>query len=115
MSRLCVALAFVLAVAACGFSSTYEPHSGAAEVGVPVDWTINTACGLDWAVFDLDGSLWSPIDMEAGDRNGTAAGGDSIDVGTLTLLSNDRAEYRTSQGRVVALARLPGEFTRNDC
>src|SRR5258705_4699597 len=99
MSRLCLAVALVLALSACHYSSTNAPHSGAAKVGVPVEWIINTSCGLDWAVYDLDGSLWSPIDIDAGDRNGTAAGDDN-DAGTLTLISKDRAEFRTSQERV---------------
>jgi len=114
MRRLAVLLALAVAVSACHWSSTDAPHSGPAEIGVPVEWIINTSCGLDWAVYDLDGSLWSPTGIEAGDRNGTAAGDDN-DVGTLTLISKDRAEYRTSLGRVVPLARLPGDFTRDDC
>lgn len=115
MRRLWVVLVLALAVSACTYSSTYEPHSGPAETGVPVEWIINTSCGLDWAVYDLDGSLWSPIDIKAGDQEGTVVGGDDNDTGTLMLISNDRAEYRTSQGRVVALARLPGDYTRDDC
>jgi hypothetical protein len=109
-----LAIALALACSACTYSSEVAPHSGPADTGVPVEWIINTSCGLDRAVFDLDGSIWTPSNIGPGDREGTAVGDDN-DIGTLTLISEVRAEYRTSQGRVIQLRRLPGDLVRNDC
>jgi hypothetical protein len=112
---LAIAIAAILTTA-CHFSSEYEAHSSPAQVGVPIEFTVFTDCGLDWMAFDIDGSLWVAKTIDPADRIGTPSGfASDNDAGTLTLLSKDLAEYHTSMGRVVPLTRLPGNFVVDDC
>ena len=73
----------------CVFSSENAPHSTNVPVGTSEQWIISTECGLDEAVFDIDGSLWMPTDLADADRDGPPDGFDpENDVGVL------RGEWR---------------------
>jgi hypothetical protein len=113
--KLAIAISLLVAQA-CTYSSIWEPHSSPAQIGESVSYTVSPRCGLDSVAFDLDGSLWVPVSIEAADREGTPAGfakGD--DVGTLKLVSDEAAEYRSSGGRVIPLRRLSGTFEAEGC
>ena len=113
--RAVFALTVIVVLAAC-VSSEYAPHSDPIEVGHSVRQIVATECGLDNAVFDIDGSLWVPTVISAEDREGVPAGFEADnDNGLLTLVSEDEAEYRSSQGRVVTLRRLSGNLVVQDC
>ena len=100
----------------CVFSSENAPHSTNVPVGTSEQWIISTECGLDEAVFDIDGSLWVPTNLAAADRQGPPDGFDpDNDVGVLTLTSEDQAVYRSSLGRSIPLVRLPGNFVIHEC
>jgi hypothetical protein len=102
-------------LAAC-VSTEYAPHSEPIEVGESVEQIVATDCGLDNMVFDIDGSLWVPTVITEGDREGVPAGFEpDNDTGRLTLVSEDEAEHRSSQGRVVTLRRLSGNLVVRDC
>jgi hypothetical protein len=110
-----VAVALLLTIG-CTYSSVYAPLSSPAAVGDWVEYIVSTSCGLDWMSFDIDGSLWVPVSIDPADREGTPAGfAPDNDVGTLTFISEETAEYRSSQGRVIPLKRLPGNFEVQDC
>jgi hypothetical protein len=115
MSRRTYAVTLTFLMAACTYSAIEIPHSSAGEVGVPIRGEASVRCGLDNAVFDLDGSLWVPATIPDADREGIPEGFTEYDVGTLTLLSDDEAEYRSSKGRVIPLTRLGGTFEVNSC
>jgi hypothetical protein len=116
VSRSLPTLALVLLLSACVVVSEYAPHSTPIEVGGSVEWIIATDCGLDNAVFDIDGSLWVPSDLAEEDQEGVPEGFQSDnDTGTLTLRSENGAEYRSSQGRVIELNRLVGNLRVQDC
>ena len=105
----------VLAVAGCHSTSEYAPHSSPVEVGVPVEWIVYSGCGLSFTYFDLDGSLWLPETIGPEDQTGTPAGFEADnDTGTLTLVSKEAANYRSSGGRVIALKRMPGNVVLSD-
>lgn len=115
LRRLAFAISLVVAQA-CTYSSIWEPYSSPAQIGGTVSYTVSPRCGLDSVAFDMDGSLWVPVSIEAADREGTPAGfamGD--DVGTLRLISAEDAEYRSSRRRVIPLRRLSGTFEAEGC
>jgi hypothetical protein len=109
------AVALTLLLAACTYSAEVVPHSSPVEVGDSTRGEASVRCGLDNAVFDLDGSLWVPSTIPEEDREGIPEGFAENDVGTLTLVSEDEAEYRSSKGRVIRLTRLSGNFEVNSC
>jgi hypothetical protein len=116
MRRLLAVAITLLLAQACTYSSVYAPHPSPAQIGESVAYTVGTRCGLDSMAFDIDGSLWVPVSIEAADREGTPAGfARDDDVGTLTLVSDEAAEYRSSGGRVIQLRRLAGNFEAQDC
>ena len=110
---LCVAI--VATAAGCDVRSVYAPHSRATALGTSVEAIVSTECGLDGMSFDIDGSLWVPKEIGPSERHGAPTGFDpDNDVGTLTLVWPQTAEYRTSLGRVVTLIRLSGNFETKD-
>jgi hypothetical protein len=115
-----IVVALILTVLAgslvgCTFTSVYKPHSGPAEIGVPVKDSFFTECGLHQTVFDLDGSLWVPVDVDPNEQRALDGVETPVDMGTLTLVAPDRAEYRSSSGRVFTLARREGDLTVREC
>lgn len=83
------------------------PSSKPVEEGV--DYRYNTGhCGLDFFV-DFDGSFW---------KTGTATKGADLinqDDGTLTLLSEERAVYRSYDGWEVELSRIEAPIELGGC
>ena len=109
MIRLSLALAVL--VAACTFVSVVTPKSGPASVGSSAPYTVYVGCGLRQSLFDLDGSLWVPIGVSNEDFTKTPSGFvGPDDAGTLSLVAPDKAEYRSSQGRVIELVRHAGNL-----
>lgn len=109
------ALLVVAILGACSYSSEYVAQSGPATVGDVIEYQVNTVCGLGQSVFDLDGSLWAPLDIDTTDL-GPPDGVDApTDVGTLTLVAADRAVYRSSSGREFALTRRQGTQVNHEC
>lgn len=104
-----------IGIVSCTFSSVYEPLSPPAEIGVPVEGTFFTECGLHQTVFDLDGSLWAPVDLDPADRRPPDGVRSPTDTGSLTLLAPNRAQYRSSMGRVFELQRREAELRVSDC
>ena len=108
--------ALALLLGTCSWSSEDAPHTGPAEVGVEAELIVSSDCGIDNMVFDHDGSLWNPTVIKDSERQGTPEGFESDnDVGTIVLISEDEAEYRSSHGRVVKPSRLPGHLVITDC
>jgi hypothetical protein len=115
MRNVLLGAAILGLVAGCDVTSEYSPHSLPTAIGSSVEEIVSTECGLDGMSFDIDGSLWVPKDISPAERHGAPPGFDpDNDMGTLTLVSRETAEYRTSHGRVVRLRRLPGNFVTRD-
>lgn len=105
------AVALCLGLGACTYSSETAPQSGPATIGVSISYSVYTECGFRLSLFDLDGSLWTPVDVDPAEMTRVPAGFESPDdEGTITLMSPERAEYRSSQGRVLVLARHEGNL-----
>lgn len=108
-----IAVVLYLGLGGCTYSSETAPHSEPATIGVPIEYSLDTDCGLRLSLFDLDGSLWMPLDVDPAEMNRTPAGFyGPHDEGTITLISPDRAEYRSSQGRVLVLVRHDGNLVQ---
>jgi hypothetical protein len=76
-----------------------------APVATGVEYSFSTGhCGLDYLT-DFDGSFWHRSDPNNSDEAPFFSNEDS---GTMTLVSHDRAIYKSSSGRRVALLRDPG-------
>jgi hypothetical protein len=87
-----------------------EPEPGI-SIGVPIEFTLGH-CGL-LSPIGIDGSLWQPVgghDPAGGPIVSDADIGELINAtpGSFELRSMDRAEFRSSNGVVVALQRAPG-------
>lgn len=83
------------------------PSSGRVERGVDYRFTLGTHCGLDDGI-DFDGSLWDyagPGRPDDGNGNPPAGFGNPFDHGTIRLVSEDVAEYRSSAGSLIQYRR----------
>jgi hypothetical protein len=83
------------------------PSSGQVEMGVEYRYTLYTHCGLDGAV-DFDGSLWDfagPGPADDGSHSPPAEFDNPFDHGTMKLVSEDVAEYRSASNLVVTYSR----------
>jgi hypothetical protein len=110
--RASAIIILLLAQVGCTYSSVETAHSMPATVGESITWSIYTECGLKYSIFDLDGSLWVPVDVSPEEMERTPSGlARPDDAGTLTLISEDRAEYRSYTGRSFTLARHAGDLT----
>jgi hypothetical protein len=104
-------LALAALVAACTFVSVVTPTSESASVGTSAPYTVYVECGLRHSVFDLDGSLWVPTGVTNEDVTTTPSGFLAPDdTGILSLVAPDKAQYRSSQGRVIELVRHAGNL-----
>ena len=78
------------------------PRSGRVELGV--EYKFETGhCGLD-VTTDFDGSFWYPLKVIPGDPIPDAF---LEDQGTMTLIDQQRALYKSSSDRIVELRRIP--------
>jgi hypothetical protein len=99
--------------------SRYFPRSGRVSQGVSYQFQLYTHCGLDWPqAMDFDGSFWDPIGPgPASDGNGNppVGFGNPIDRGTITLISQTLAQYRSSTGTMMQWRRHPGPQISGGC
>jgi hypothetical protein len=104
-------VAILMLVAACSYSSIFTPKSEPTAIGTTVTYTVYVGCGLRHSLFDLDHSLWVPIDVSGEDLTKPPSGFDSPDdTGTLSLVASNKAEYRSSHGRRIKLVRHEGNL-----
>ena len=80
----------------------YWPTSGTVEMGVEYEFDSHH-CGLQWLT-DFDGSFWIPEEAPGKDPDFYY----NQDQGTMTLVSANTAEYRSSTGEVAELHRYEG-------
>ena len=95
------------------------PRSGRTTVAVSYQIQLFTHCGLDWpGVVDFDGSFWDPIGSgPASDRNANPPPGygNPYDRGTIMLISQTLAQYRSSGGSVMQFNRHAGSVIFSPC
>jgi hypothetical protein len=77
---------------------------GGLEVGVPYRIDLYTHCGIDfWTRFD--GNYWDAVGYDNGTGNPPEGLGNPYDRGTMTLLSEDVAEYVSRSGKLIRFER----------
>jgi hypothetical protein len=83
-----------------------NPAGGEPAIGVPYPVSVYTHCGLRHVEFD--GSNWAILG-DLGDGSNPPAGfGNPFDNGTVTLITHDRARYRSEFGVERLLTRGGG-------
>ena len=88
-------------------AANFFPNSGLVEQGKTYRFTLSTHCGLD-GVVDFNGRLWDysgPGNPDDGNNNPPLGFDNPSDHGTMTLVSQDVAEYESSQGVVIRYER----------
>lgn len=110
-----MALVVLAFVAGCTFTQEYVPLSEPVPIGTSVQQSFFTGCGLGQTVFDLDGSLWQPRDLDLEVTTPPPGVDSPNDEGTITLLSPDLAEFTSSVGGTFALVRRPGTLAVQGC
>jgi hypothetical protein len=81
-----------------------DTRRGGLEVGVPYRIELYTHCGIDyWTRFD--GSYWDAVGYDNSTGNPPSGLGNPVDFGTMTLLSEDEAEYVSDSGTVIRFVR----------
>lgn len=89
--------------------------SAPVEIGVPYTFRLFTRCGLDYLV-DFNGHLWDAVDPAGSRRSGPPKGFDSPrDLGVMTLVNRELAEFESSTGKVVRFVRHPGRKKVKPC
>lgn len=89
----------------------FHPRSAPIEAGVPYSFEV-PHCGLTWLV-DFDASFWDPLDP-----NGAARDPDffiNSKLGTVTITSENRAQFATRSGVEVTLRRHRGPKAAYPC
>jgi hypothetical protein len=99
----------------CTAPSEVVARSGPAVIGVPVPGVFYTGCGLGQTVFDIDGSLWQPMDVDLADTKPPEDVASPNDEGTVTLVRSDRAAFTSSTGAVFTLSRREGSQVNPGC
>jgi hypothetical protein len=97
----------------------FYPRSGHADLGVPYRFQLYTHCGLAWpTAIDFDGSFWDPVSPGStsdGSGNPPAGYGNPYDLGTITLISPTRAQYRSRTSLVSQWSRHSGPQIGSPC
>jgi hypothetical protein len=85
----------------------FEANSGHVTQGVRYQFRLYTHCGLNGPTGpDFDGSFWTSVGPgDDGSGNPPAGFGNPFDIGTMTLVSANVAEYRSSSGASVRFTR----------
>lgn len=78
---------------------TLDPHGPRPSMS----FELYTHCGLDRSLIRFDGSYWRALGAPSGSLK------DPFDQGTITLLSQDRAEFQSDTGTTVLLERLAAQ------
>jgi hypothetical protein len=95
----------------------FYPSSGHVTQGVAYQFRLYTHCGLNYPTGpDFDGSFWESVGAgDDGSANPPPGFGNPFDNGTMTLLSANLAEYRSSQGVVMRFTRQSGSRVASPC
>lgn len=100
----------------CSVVAQYAPVTEPATLGVAEEFELWTDCGLAESAVDFDASMWVPIGVDPAELTSPPAGVDRpFDTGTMTLVTPDRAEYRSNRGRTFTFERHEGDLLRHDC
>jgi|ERR1700694_60044 len=85
----------------------FYSHSGHVTQGLRYQFRLYTHCGLnDPTGPDFDGSFWTSVGPgDDGSGNPPAGFGNPYDNGTMTLISANVAEYRSSSGTFMRFNR----------
>lgn len=105
----------LLIAAGCTVESIQVPHSSPTPVGSSVQGTFFTGCGLHQTVFDIDGSLWEPRDLDPSTTAAPPGVATPQDDGIIVLIQRDLAEYTSSQGAKFALVRRTQDLVQREC
>lgn len=112
-SIVVLAVGVLLAGAGCAWllapsaTPTATALTGELAIGVPYNVSVYTHCGLRHVEFD--GSNWAISGvLSDGSFNPPAGFGNPRDNGTVTLITRDRARYRSEFGEVRTLTRDGG-------
>ena len=74
------------------------------RAGVPYRIEFYTHCGIDfWTRFD--GSYWDAVNYDNSTGNPPPGLGNPYDFGTMTLLSENEAQYVSESGKVIRFTR----------
>lgn len=95
----------------------FYPNSGRVAQGVAYWFRLYTHCGLKYPIGpDFDGSFWDSTGAaDDGSGNPPPGFGNPFDNGTMTLLSANLAEYRSSQGVMMRFTRHNGRRVASPC
>lgn len=95
----------------------FYPNSGPVAQGVAYWFRLYTHCGLNYPTGpDFDGSFWDSTGAaDDGSGNPPPGFGNPFDNGTMTLLSANLAEYRSSQGVTMRFTRHSGSKVASPC
>lgn len=94
-----------------------DTDSGRVESGADYRFTVYTHCGLDGRI-EFDGSSWDyagPGAPDDGSGNPPPGFDNPFDRGTMKLISEDVAEYRSSSGSIVKYRRRDGSKPVDMC
>ena len=79
----------------------FRSVSSSVKVGVPYRYALFTSCGLDYFV-DFNSSLWAAVGIGGRAKQEPPPGFDEPrDLGTMTLINQELAEYVSSEGKSV--------------
>jgi hypothetical protein len=114
---LVIAVASVLAACSFSYSSGVSARSGPATIGVAEDFVLADCGGPHTGptIMDFDASLWRPVGADPAELASVSPDGEMIDTGTVTLVSAERAEYRSDRGPVYSFERQAGTLTFEGC
>lgn len=94
------------------------PISSPVKEDIQYEFSIHTHCGLDVAVVDFDGSFWDyvgPGTGNDGSANPPRGFDNPSDLGTMTLVYEERAEFESSMGEPAYFERHEGAKTFPGC
>jgi hypothetical protein len=85
------------------------PSSPNVEPEIVYRFMLLTHCGLDRSYPDFDSSFWRYVGTgPSGGINAPPGFGNPIDEGTMTLLDEETAEFRSPSGKVARFGRIGG-------
>jgi hypothetical protein len=83
-------------------------------LGVTYRIELYTHCGIDfWTRFD--GSYWDAVGYNNNSGNPPKRLGNPVDLGTMTLVSENESQYVSESGEVIRLVRAAKRPKRMDC
>jgi hypothetical protein len=92
------------------------PNSVPVDSGVPYRFTLMTHCGLRVSYPDFDGSFWRYVGPgSSGGISAPAGFEDPSDAGTMILLDQRTAEFRSASGKSARFRRIRGPIEVLGC